>query len=73
MAQVAGMTATAEIVVTIIAPSMEQTSGAISIDKWLLVMQWTAPTRRHLGAKFVVFVNHRETGAVHERSYHDRC
>ena len=29
-----------------------------------LVMQWTAPTRRHLGAKMVVFMNHREMGAV---------
>jgi len=29
-----------------------------------LVMQWTAPTRRHLGAKIVVFMNHRELGAV---------
>ncbi len=29
-----------------------------------LVMQWTAPTRRHLGAKMVVFMNHREIGAV---------
>ncbi len=39
----------------------------------LLLMQWTAPTRRHLGAKMVVSMNHREIGAVHERSYHDRC
>ncbi len=38
-----------------------------------LLMPWTAPTRRHLGAKLVVFRNHRETGAVHEGSYHDRC
>ena len=37
------------------------------------VMRWTAPTRRHLGAKMVVSMNHREIGAVHERSYHDRC
>ncbi len=29
-----------------------------------LVMQWTAPTRRHLDAKMVVFMNHREIGAV---------
>ncbi len=28
------------------------------------MMQWTAPTRRHLGAKMVVFMNHGETGAV---------
>ena len=37
------------------------------------LMLWTAPTRRHLGAKMVVFMNHREIGAVHERNYHDRC
>ena len=30
----------------------------------LLLMQWTAPTRRHLGAKMVVFMNHREIGAA---------
>jgi hypothetical protein len=24
------------------------------------MMQWTAPTRRHPGAKMVVFMNHRE-------------
>ncbi len=29
-----------------------------------LLMRWTAPTRRHLGAKMVVFMNHMETGAV---------
>ena len=29
-----------------------------------LMMQWTAPTRRHRGAKMVVFMNHREIGAV---------
>ncbi len=39
----------------------------------LLLMRWTAPARRHLGAKMVVFENHRETGAVYERGYHDRC
>ncbi len=33
----------------------------------------TARTRRHLGAKMVVFMNHGEIGAAHERSYHDRC
>ncbi len=38
-----------------------------------LMMRWTAPTRRHLGAKVVVSMNHGETGAVHERSYHDGC
>ena len=30
----------------------------------LLLMQWTAPTLRHLGAKMVVYMNHREIGAV---------
>ncbi len=30
----------------------------------LLLMQWTAPTRRHLGAKMVVIMNHREIGAA---------
>ncbi len=29
-----------------------------------LMMQWTAPTRRHLGAKMVVIMNHRDIGAV---------
>ena len=29
-----------------------------------LLMQWTAPTLRHLGAKMVVYMNHREIGAV---------
>ena len=28
-----------------------------------VMMQWTAPTRRHLGTKMVVFMNHREIGA----------
>ena len=37
----------------------------------LLMMQWTAPIRRHLGAKMVVLMNHREIGAAHERRYHN--
>ncbi len=37
-----------------------------------LLMRWTVPTRRHLGAKVVVSMNHREIGAVYDRSYHDR-
>ena len=28
------------------------------------LMRWTAPTRRHLGAKVVVSMNHREIGAA---------
>ncbi len=31
-----------------------------------LVMRWAALTRRHLGAKMVVLMNHREIGAAHE-------
>ena len=45
-------------------PKSRRCHGRMQKLECPLLMQWTAPTRRHLGAKMVVYMNHREIGAV---------